>query len=63
MNKARGKVKVTFKVNGHEFDLSINKLHSEWQLRSLFNVMMRIFNKALNTDAVKGAEEILKKGR
>ena len=61
--KARWSLKITLKVNGHEFDLSIKKLHSEWQIKSLSRVMLKIFNKAVNVDAVRGAEEIIKKGR
>ena len=60
MNKVVGSAKVTLKINGQEFDFNIDKLHSEWQIRTLVRVMLRIFNKAVNLEAVKGAEEILK---
>ena len=60
--KTKGNVVVIMKINGHEFEFGIKKLHSMWQIKSLCNMMTRIFKKALNREAVKGAEDILKKG-
>ena len=60
--RKRGSLKLEMKISGHEFEFQIKRLHSMWQIMSLFKMVKKIFNKTLNREAVKGAEEILKKG-